>query len=88
MSRPTRIAGSFAIVVIAYWAYALLAVPWIEPPIAAESAGTGMTDPTGPDIAEEKLKLAQEDIPARLLANHRSQNSGERPGPVAVSDVS
>ena len=32
MPRITRIAGSFAIVVIAYWAYALLAVPWIEPP--------------------------------------------------------
>lgn len=31
MSRTTRIAGSFAIVVIVYWAYALLAVPWIEP---------------------------------------------------------
>ena len=31
MSRTSRIAGSFAIVMIAYWAYALLAVPWIEP---------------------------------------------------------
>ena len=34
MSRATRIAGSLAIVVIVYWAYALLAVPWIEPPAA------------------------------------------------------
>ena len=33
MQRVIRIAGSFAIVVIAYWAYALLAVPWIEPPV-------------------------------------------------------
>ena len=32
MPRISRIAGSFAIVVIAYWAYALLAVRWIEPP--------------------------------------------------------
>ena len=31
MPRITRIAGSFAIVMIAYWAYALMAVPWIEP---------------------------------------------------------
>ncbi len=31
MSRTSRIAGSFAIVMIAYWVYALLAVPWIEP---------------------------------------------------------
>ncbi len=33
MSRTSRIAGSFAIVMIAYWAYALLAVPWIEPTV-------------------------------------------------------
>jgi len=30
--RTIHIGGSFAIVVVAYWAYALLAVPWIEPP--------------------------------------------------------
>ena len=33
MQRVLRIAGSLAIVVIAYWAYALLAVPWIEPSV-------------------------------------------------------
>jgi hypothetical protein len=32
MSRTTRISSSLAIILIAYWAYALLAVPWIEPP--------------------------------------------------------
>jgi lipopolysaccharide export system protein LptA len=32
MHRVTRIAGSFAIVLAAYWAYALVAVPLIEPP--------------------------------------------------------
>ena len=31
MSRTTRISSSLAIILIAYWAYALLAVPWIEP---------------------------------------------------------
>ncbi len=31
MARIRRIVGSFAAVVIVYWAYALLAVPWIEP---------------------------------------------------------
>lgn len=35
MPRTTRIAGSFAIVMIAYWAYALLAVRWIEPAAVA-----------------------------------------------------
>lgn len=33
MSQLSRIAGSFAIVVVVYWAYSLLAVPWIEPQI-------------------------------------------------------
>ena len=32
MPRVLRIAGSFAIVLVAYWAYALVAVPLIEPP--------------------------------------------------------
>jgi hypothetical protein len=32
MQRTTHVAASLAIVVIAYWLYALLAVPWIEPP--------------------------------------------------------
>ena len=34
MPRITRIAGSFIIVVTAYWAYALAVVPWIEPSAA------------------------------------------------------
>jgi hypothetical protein len=32
MSRTTRISSTLAILLIVYWAYALLAVPWIEPP--------------------------------------------------------
>ena len=32
MQRALRIAGSFVIVLVAYWAYALVAVPLIEPP--------------------------------------------------------
>ncbi|MBU4273395.1 MAG: hypothetical protein KKA28_16170 [Planctomycetes bacterium] len=39
MSRTSRIAGSFAIVMIAYWAYALLAVPWIEPTVDQRRQG-------------------------------------------------
>jgi hypothetical protein len=31
MARITRIVGSLGIVLVAYWAYALVAVPWIEP---------------------------------------------------------
>jgi lipopolysaccharide export system protein LptA len=35
MSRLKRIAGGFAIMLIAYWAYALVAVPLVEPSVAA-----------------------------------------------------
>jgi len=33
MPRLLRVGGSFAIVLTVYWAYALLAVPWIEPSV-------------------------------------------------------
>jgi len=33
MQRLNRTAGSFAILLIAYWLYVLLAVPWIEPSV-------------------------------------------------------
>lgn len=39
MNRIARIATSFASVLAAYWAYALLAVPWIEPPARARWNG-------------------------------------------------
>jgi lipopolysaccharide export system protein LptA len=42
----TRIFGSFAIVMIAYWAYALLAVPWIEPAADLKLAGAALGDST------------------------------------------
>ena len=57
MQRATRIAGSLAIVLVAYWAYALLAVPWIEP--AAEL-------PDGQKIAETDRKRAKELLDSRL----------------------
>ncbi len=47
MSRFRRIAGSLAVVLIAYWAYALLAVPWIEPPAELP----GQRPPPGREIA-------------------------------------
>ena len=45
--RITRISGSLAAVLVAYWAYALMAVPWIAPP-AAPQAPTGAPGNTGP----------------------------------------
>ncbi|NUQ64797.1 MAG: hypothetical protein HUU20_20230, partial [Pirellulales bacterium] len=38
MPRILRIAGSFAIVLVAYWAYALIAVPLIEPSVELNQA--------------------------------------------------
>ena len=35
MPRILRIGSSIAITVVAYWAYTLIAVPWIEPPAGA-----------------------------------------------------
>ena len=51
MSRVSRIAGSFAIMMVAYWAYALLAVPWIEP-----SAKERRSE----EISQEKRNLASQ----------------------------
>lgn len=41
MSRVTRIAGSFAIVAVVYWLYAMLLVPWIEPAADARRSEAG-----------------------------------------------
>ncbi|MEN6459359.1 MAG: hypothetical protein ABFC63_10565 [Thermoguttaceae bacterium] len=55
MTRFRRIAASFAIVVVAYWVYALAVVPWIEPPAdlaigraVAQTDGTTKDDPPEP----------------------------------------
>lgn len=49
MPRITRISSSFAIVMIAYWAYALIAVPCIEP---AVELNPGSSVVEGSDIPE------------------------------------
>ena len=41
MARLTRIAGSFALVLVAYWAYGVAALPWIEPPAVPEQRSGG-----------------------------------------------
>ena len=41
MPRLAHIAGSFVIVLVAYWAYALVAVPLIEPPAAVADTHNG-----------------------------------------------
>ena len=57
MPRITRISGSFAIVLIAYWAYALVLVPWIEPP--ADLLPSGETADSllnaGPDLLTQQM---------------------------------
>jgi lipopolysaccharide export system protein LptA len=51
MQRVARIAGSFAVVTVTYWLYAMLAVPWIEPP-AKRPSGGGIADGNRPKPGE------------------------------------
>ncbi|MEN6404988.1 MAG: hypothetical protein ABFC77_00800 [Thermoguttaceae bacterium] len=37
MPRITRIAGSLAVVLVAYWVYWLVVVPWVEPPAGSHA---------------------------------------------------
>jgi lipopolysaccharide export system protein LptA len=69
MPRITRIAGSFAIVVIAYWAYALAAVPRIEP--TANLGGGEMISPkdraAGGDLVDPRISPLRPLFPAGAL---------------------
>ena len=57
MPRITRISGSLAIVLIAYWAYALMAVPWIEPTVAQPvPISVGPVGPRRPDPSERQIE--------------------------------
>ncbi len=59
MSRITRISGSLAIVLVAYWAYALTAVPLIEPPAPKQSIASGGAQkpaPTVDDMQRDEIK--------------------------------
>ncbi len=61
MQRLTRIAGSFAIVVIVYGTYALLAVPCIEPSVDPNHAQaiTNAQHTAGQALVEQQLKQLQ-----------------------------
>ncbi len=61
MSRFRRIAGSLAAVLVAYWAYALLAVPWIEP------AAPPRTKDKGPQEGGESVEVSQQKLLRRLF---------------------
>lgn len=51
-ARVSRIALSFAIILVAYWGYALWVVPWIEPPAARPHGGS--------EVSTEELQRARE----------------------------
>lgn len=55
MARIIRIGGSFAIVLVAYWAYALVAVPLIEPP-----ADRQQSDRISEEAVNSRLHAAKE----------------------------
>ena len=61
MPRITRISGSLAVVLIAYWAYALMAAHWIEPPVAPPPVKNAPNN-AGPDTVPNLLDLQMEQI--------------------------
>ncbi|MEN6449141.1 MAG: hypothetical protein ABFC96_01495 [Thermoguttaceae bacterium] len=62
MSRFRRIAGSLAVVLFAYWAYALMAVPWIEP--AAKPGSRGPQDEPRRNFGDPQAELLKKLFPA------------------------
>jgi hypothetical protein len=58
MPHVTRIAGSLVSVLIAYWLYLLLAVPWIEPPADPPYLGAA-ADPTLQDADPRKWQMEE-----------------------------
>ena len=79
MPRIIRIAGSFAIVVVAYWAYALLAVPWIEPSVDPNHAQTITLDQrdAGKKLVEKQMEQLQGLFPPGRLGVEEPQDSGK-----------
>jgi hypothetical protein len=65
VQRITRTATSLAIVVVAYWAYVLLAVPWIEPPaVRPPDPGNLQPDqPAAPNLRNEQAKWLKDFFP-------------------------
>jgi lipopolysaccharide export system protein LptA len=55
MPRVAHIAASFAIVLMAYWAYALVAVPWIEP-AADPGPSRSSSTPTAMPLQDQRGK--------------------------------
>jgi lipopolysaccharide export system protein LptA len=58
-ARLKRIVGSFAAVVVAYWVYALVAVPFIEPTVAARTNTGPSTDEVNPSRRAVDKQRAQ-----------------------------
>ena len=81
--RTIHIGASFAIVLVAYWTYALLAVPWIEPPPPPPTGIIGTGRRLAPGEAKELAVL----FPARLLgASRRQDHQQQRPGHAALEE--
>ena len=81
MPRITRISGSLAAVLVAYWAYALMAVPWIEPPAPKPQLQDPMHPPSpGLDPAE------QQSIDRAWLAESRERLKAFRAGELKALD--
>ncbi len=73
MPRLAHVAATFAIVLMAYWAYAVVAVPLIEP--AAEPMATHVgPDPPPSEPAKTRRRVGGA-LPARRLGTARTPRS-------------
>ena len=84
MARLTRIAGSFALVLVAYWAYGVAALPWIEPPAVPEQRSGGAQgqdlDAWRRDSEDDRLKaLAPFSAPKNGNSNRRRPTFSKAP---------
>jgi hypothetical protein len=64
MPRITRISGSLAAVLVAYWAYALMAVPLIDPPAPPLPPGGNPIHDPGIDIGKQQIDAIRPLFPA------------------------
>ena len=86
-SRTIHIGASFAIVLVAYWAYALLALPWIETQAKITSRGTGdnATTPPPPPPRDKDLEVLF--WPNEWERHYAKSFRQQWPGPAALEEL-
>src|SRR3972149_6008796 len=70
LRRFLHSAATFAAIVVAYQAYVLLAVPWLNPPLTARAGGSA--GPADYALAKQAITRYQELLAAYFPAGHWS----------------